>query len=132
MNLVTSEYLPDIKKGNLKEALVCSICIYQNKGMHVTTALADGEFEPLKGNFGAADLNAASAANYVPEIEHTLRLVKECFSTLPYKLLLGHIIVEGINLVVKCFNSFPTKTCASHSQNSLSAWGIFTLDYISR
>ena len=49
INLVTSEYLLDWKKGNLKQALVRAIWIHQNKGLHVTTALADGAFEPLKG-----------------------------------------------------------------------------------
>ena len=56
--------------------------------MHITTALSDGEFEPLKGKLGATDLNAAAVAEHVPKIERQLQFVNECYhvllSTLPY------------------------------------------------
>ena len=78
----------------------------------MTTTLADGEFEPLKGKLVSMDLIAAAAAEHVSEIERELHLVKERFralrSTLPYKLLPGRIIVEGINFCIKWLNAFPT------------------------
>ena len=133
INLVTSEYIPDRTKGNLKQALVRAIRIYQNKGMHVTTALADGEFEPLKGELGSTDLNAAAAAEHVSEVERKLRLIKERFralrSTLPYKLLPGRIIVEGINFCVKWLNAFPTKTGVSKVFSPRTIMTGTTLDY---
>ena len=113
INLVTVKYLPDRKKDNIKDALPRDLKFCWNKGMHVTMALADQEFERLKGQLGSTDLNAEAAAEHVPEIEQQIRLVKERFralkSTIPYKLIPGQIIVEAVSSCVTWLNASPTK-----------------------
>jgi len=88
INLITSEYLPTRSKANLKDALSRAITLYRNKGMYVTTALGDGEFDPLRNELGETDMNPSAAAKHAPEIERRLRVIKERFralkSTLPF------------------------------------------------
>ena len=111
INLLTTEYIPTHARGNLKESLIQSIRIYQNKEMHVTTDLVDQEFHTLRGDLRSTDLNAAAASEHVPDIERRLRLIKERFralrSTLPFKVIPGRIIEEGINFCVTWLNLFP-------------------------
>ena len=69
IHLITSEYLHMRCKGNLKDAIVRAIKLYHNKGVHVVTALGNGEFDPLRNELGATDLNPTAAAEHAPEIE---------------------------------------------------------------
>ena len=47
INLITIEFLAMRTKGNLKDAMLRAIKLYHNKGMHVITAMGDGEFDRL-------------------------------------------------------------------------------------
>jgi hypothetical protein len=90
---------------------------YLQRGFHIKTVHADGEFAPLKplieSMSGGPMVNLASANDHVPEIERRIRVVKErCratrhslpFETIP-KLMTIHIVLN----VVKLLNFFPTK-----------------------
>lgn len=68
-----------------------AIRVYQNKGMQVTTALFQSQFDPAKGLLGTMDLNLAAASKHVPAIEPKIRTIKEWFqaliSALPFSAL---------------------------------------------
>ena len=133
VNLITSEFIPTRKKDNLKDSLVHEIILYQNKGMHVTTALVDGEFDALSGKLGSTDLNATAASEHVAEIERKLHLIKERFhalrSTLPFKIIPGRIIIEGVSFVATWLNAFPSKTGASMTYSPCTIMMGTTLDF---
>jgi hypothetical protein len=90
---------------------------YLQRGFHITTVNADGEFAPLKTLIEAMAsrpmVNLASANEHVPEIERRIRVVKErCQSTrhsLPFhtipKLMTIHIVLN----VVKLMNFFQPR-----------------------
>jgi hypothetical protein len=90
---------------------------YLQRGFHIKTVHADGEFAPLKPLIesmpGGPMVNLASTNEHVPEIERRIRVVKErCratrhslpFETIP-KLMKIHIMLN----VVKLLNFFLTK-----------------------
>jgi hypothetical protein len=90
---------------------------YLQRGFHIKTVHADGEFAPLKPFIesmpGGPMVNFESANEHVPEFERRIRVVKErCRATwlsLPFeripKLMTIHIVLN----VVKLINVFPTK-----------------------
>jgi hypothetical protein len=90
---------------------------YLHRGFHIKTVHADGELAPLKPLIesltGGPMVNLASANEHVPEIEQSIRVVKErCretwhslqFEIIP-KLMTIHIVLN----VFKLLNFFPTK-----------------------
>ena len=48
IDLVTSEYLPNVTAISLRDAINRVIQVYQKKGFVVRTALADGQFECVR------------------------------------------------------------------------------------
>jgi hypothetical protein len=94
---------------------------YLQRGYHIKTVHANGEFAPLKplieSMTGVPMVNLASANEHVPDIEWRLRVVKErCRATqnsLPCeripKLMTIHIVLN----VFKLLNFFPTKGSVS-------------------
>jgi hypothetical protein len=85
---------------------------YLQRGFHITTVHADGEFAPLKTLIedmpGGPMVNLASANEHVPEIKRRIRVVKErCratrhglpFHTIP-KLVTIHIVLNVIKLLI--------------------------------
>jgi hypothetical protein len=89
---------------------------YLQRGFHITTVHADGEFAPLKtlieAMSGGPMVNLASSNEHVPEIERRIRVVKErCratrhslpFHTIP-KLMTIHILLNVVKLYVVDFH----------------------------
>ena len=77
IDLVTSEYLPDVTAISLHDAINRVIKVYQKKGFIVRTALADGQFECVRDYLQGTHLNATAAAEHAPEIERKIRVIKE-------------------------------------------------------
>jgi hypothetical protein len=107
------------------------------RGFHITTVHADGEFAPIKTLIeampGGPMVNLASANKHVPEIERRIWGVKErCratrhilpFHTIP-KLVTIHIVLN----VVKLLNFFPTKGGVSDTLSPKTIMSGETLDY---
>jgi hypothetical protein len=90
---------------------------YLQRGFHIKTVHADGEFAPLKPLIesmpGGPMVNLASANEHVPEIERRIRVVKErCRATrhsLPHERLPKIMTIHIVLNVVKLLNFFPTK-----------------------
>jgi hypothetical protein len=108
---------------------------YLQRGFHIKTVHADGEFAPLKPLIesmqGGPMVNLASAKEHVPEIERRIRAVKErCratrhsipFETIP-KLMTIHIVLN----VVKLLNFFRTKGGVSDTLSPKTIMSVETL-----
>jgi hypothetical protein len=89
---------------------------YLQRGFHIKTVHADGEFAPLKPlieSMPGPMVNLASVNEHISEIERRIRVVKErCRATrhsLPFeripKLMTIHIVLNAVKLL----NFFPTK-----------------------
>jgi hypothetical protein len=110
---------------------------YLQRGFHMKTVHADGEFAPLKPLIesltGDPMVNLACANEHVPEIERRIRVVKErCWATrhiLPYeripKLMTIHIVLN----VVKLLNFFSTKGGISDTLSPKTIMSGETLDF---
>jgi hypothetical protein len=85
---------------------------YLQRGFHITTVHADGEFAPLKTLIesipGGPMVNLESANEHVPEIERRIRVVKErcratrhilTFQIIP-KLMMIHIVLNVVKLLI--------------------------------
>jgi hypothetical protein len=110
---------------------------YLQRGFHIKTVHADGEFAPLKPLIepmpGVPMVNLASANENVPEIERRIRVVKErCratrhslqFERIP-KLMTIHIVFN----VVKQLNFFSTKGGVSDTLSPKTSMSGETLDF---
>jgi hypothetical protein len=110
---------------------------YLQRGFHIKTVHANGEFAPLKSLIesmtGGPMVNFASANEHVPEIERRIRVVKErCRATwhsLPYeripKLMTVHVVLN----VVKLLNFFSTKGGVSDTLSPKTIMSGETLDF---
>jgi hypothetical protein len=107
------------------------------RGFHITTVHADGEFAPLKTLIeampGGPKVNLESANEHVPKIERWIRVAKErCratrhslpFHTIP-KLMTIHIVLN----VVKLLNFFPEKGGVSDTLSPKTIMSGETLDH---
>jgi hypothetical protein len=90
---------------------------YLQRGFHIKTVHADGEFAPLKPLIesmpGDPMVNLASANENVPEIKRRIRVVQErCGATrhsLPFETIPKLVTIHIVLNVVKLLNFFPTK-----------------------
>jgi hypothetical protein len=90
---------------------------YLQRGLHIKTVHADGEFAPLKPLIesmpGDHMVNLASANEHVPEIERRIRVVKErCRATrhsLPYERIPKLRTIHIVRNVVKLLNFPPNQ-----------------------
>jgi hypothetical protein len=110
---------------------------YLQRGFHIKTVHADGDFAPLKPLIesmpGGPMVNLVSANEHVPQIERRIRLVKERwqatrhslpFETVP-KLVMIHIVLN----VVKLLNFFPTKGSVSDTLSPNTIMLVETLGF---
>jgi hypothetical protein len=90
---------------------------YLQRGFHITTIHADGEFAPLKILIESMPngplVNLASANEHVPEIERRIRVVKErsrgSRHELPYSRIPKLMTIYMVFNNVKMLNYFPPK-----------------------
>jgi hypothetical protein len=87
--------------------------IYKQQGFKVTHILLDGEFEPLRGDLAALEiqLNLVSNAEHVPEVEQYIRTLKDqtrcIYNTLPFKHMPPRVIIEMVQTSNFWLNAFP-------------------------
>ena len=87
--------------------------IYSKRGFRIQFCLADNEFEVLRDDLAALniELNTAGAAEHVPEIERYIRTVKErtraTYNTLPFKAMPARLLIEMVCAAVFWLNVFP-------------------------
>jgi hypothetical protein len=110
---------------------------YLQRGFHITTVHANGEFTPLKTLIknitGGTMVNLASANEHVPDIESQIQVVKErCQASrhsLPFqrtpKLMTIHSVLNGIKLLI----FFPTKGGESNTLSPKTIMSGETLGY---
>jgi hypothetical protein len=110
---------------------------YLQRGFHINTVHADGEFAPLKPLIeympGGPMVNLASAKEHVPEIERIIRVVKERFRetrhSLPFEIIPKIMTIHIVLNVVKLFNFFLTKVGVSDTLSPKTIMSRETLDF---
>jgi len=77
ITLITVTYMPSQTTADLNKGMKQIVSVYQRRGLTVTTAMVDNQFNPLRGLVGDVDLNVTAAAEHAPEVERCIRMIKE-------------------------------------------------------
>ncbi len=119
ITLITVSYMPSRKTEDLRQGMQQIISVYQRRGLTVTTAMLDNQFDPLWGLLGTVDLNVTAAAEHAPEIERCIRMIKERIRAqkcrLPYARLPACVLIGLVSFCVFWINAFPHKNSVSQS-----------------
>jgi hypothetical protein len=130
-------HLADRTVPKIFKAFIEMYQYYLQRGFHIKTVHADGEFAPLnpliESMTGGTMVNLASANEHVPEIERRIRVLKErCRATrhsLPYERIPKFMTIHIVLNVVKLLNFFPTKGGVSDTLSPRTIMSGETLDF---
>jgi len=85
--------------------------VYEARGYNIVQICADGEFEMLRNSFLPATLEIAAQGIHVPEVERSIRVLKDDFRTafhgLPFRTLPKILIKYLLLHIVRLRNMFP-------------------------
>jgi hypothetical protein len=112
----TSQFIPDREIATYTTAFTVVLKIYQRAGFRVRHVNADREFIPvlndMRDEFGFIP-NIATAHEHVPEVERSIRVVKErCRATIhgnPFKSLPRILLKSVVQECTRKLNYFPAK-----------------------
>jgi hypothetical protein len=118
----TAQYIKDKTPTEYTKALIEVIQVYSKGGFQVTHILCDNEFKPLMAYFAQNNqdihVNYTSPNEHVPEIERSIRVIKEriraTYHRLPYNHLPKIMIKMLVSESAKKLNYFPSKHGVSH------------------
>ena len=86
--------------------------LHLSRGVHISEIRSDGEFKCIESDILPCNLNVAAPGEHVPEIERSVRTVKESTRTLQYDLpykTQPKMMTEGnIYTAIKNLNALPT------------------------
>ena len=113
LQFLTVHHIQNKKHDTIWKCICQASNLYKHRGFHIKHLLTDHEFQPLEARLLSIDicLNATAASEHSPEIERSIRVIKERarsfivllpFSHLPrlIKQHLIHYLVSMINLTI--------------------------------
>ena len=111
----TIEFIPHRSATALNTAFDTVFRIYNKAGFVISNLFVDPEFKFLEDTMTDIDINMnyCSAQEHVPEIERSIRVIKERFRSmyhrLPYQCMPKIMIKHGAMECVRWLNTFPPK-----------------------
>ena len=103
--------VPDRTKETMVSFVNKSVLEYTRHGFEVVDAHADKEFECLCESLGNVSLEICGPDEHVPEVERSIRMMKETMQAtahgLPYRRIPKIMIIELVAMVTRCLNGFP-------------------------
>ena len=131
----TIEFIPKRTVENLYKAFDNVFRIYNASNYEIIELYVDPEFKALKDTMQDIDIkmNYSSAQEHVPDIERSIRVIKERFRSLfhrlPYKCITKQMVKYGAMECVRWLNSFPTKGGISNYYSPRTIITGRTIDY---
>ena len=121
------------KKTILKQ-LTKILRLYHGRGFRVTRVFGDKEFECIRDDIRPIGLDITPADEHVPEVERSIRTMKDWARTtiqsLPYLYLPRGMIIELISTVIQSLNQLPPLKGVNNRISPLTIMtGTDTLDY---
>jgi hypothetical protein len=114
IQLITIEVLPRRTAKIIGDKLTRVLQVNSRDGFVVQTVLMDKEFDTVASKCPTLPINTTAANEHVPEIERTVRFVKErargLENTLPFTGLPKLITIELLHFIVLWLNNFPIKS----------------------
>ena len=103
--------VPDRTKETMLTFTNKCLLEYTKCGFEVADIHADKEFECLRAELGNVSLEICGPDKHVPEVERSIRTMKETMRAtahgLPYRRLPKLMIAELVALATRCLNAFP-------------------------
>ena len=126
--------VPDRTKATMMSFVNKSVLEYTSRGFEVIDAHADKEFKCLHGSLGNISLEICGPDEHVPEVERSIRTMKETMRAtahgLPYRRLPKIMIVELVAMATHCLNGFPKEDGVSEHMSPHSiVTGRSRMDY---
>ena len=116
--------VPDRTKETMMSFVNKSVFEYTSRGFAVIDTHADKEFECLRGCLGNVSLEICGPDEHVPEVERSIRTMKETMQAtahgLPYRPLPKIMIVELVAMATRCLNGFPKEDGVSEHMSPYS------------
>jgi hypothetical protein len=125
----TVEAIPNHNIPTLVKGITSVGTMYKRAGFRVSTALMDGEFEPMRGDLAdlGVTLNQTAHDEHVGDIERYIRTLKErmhaIYNTLPLTHMPPCLVIEMAKHAMYWLNAFPHPNGIS---DSLSPRSIIT------
>ena len=132
----TTEFIPSQSVQHYRSALDTVFQIYNHAGFKITTIHCDNEFQPIMKEMEkiyGIRMNYANPQEHVPEIERSIRVIKErfrvAFHRLPFKIIPKIMIKILAMECTKKLNFFPPKDGISNFYSPRTIMHQQTLDY---
>jgi hypothetical protein len=98
--------------------------LYMSRGIKIVEIRADGEFQCLEEDLQPCIINIAAPGEHVPEVERSIRTIKECSRTLqhdlPYKKQPKLMTESNVYSCIKNLNAFPVLDGVSKTLSPLA------------
>jgi len=111
ITLITVTYMPSRTTADLKKGMTQIVLVYRRRGLTVTTAMVDNQFNPLRGLVGDVDLNITKAAKHAPEVERCIGMIKERVRAqkcrLSFTWFPAQMVIGLVSFCVFRINAFP-------------------------
>ena len=126
--------VPDRTKETMVSFVNKSVLEYTSRGFEVVDAHANKEFECLRESLGNVSLEICGPDEHVPEVERSIRMMKETMRAtahgLPYRRLPKIMIIELVAMATRCLNGFPKEDGVSEHMSPHSiVTGRSRMDY---
>ena len=132
----TTEFIPSQSVKDYRSALDTVFQIYNQAGFKITTIHCDNEFQPIMKEMEkvyGVRMNYANPQEHVPEVERSIRVIKEryrvAFHRLPFKRIPKIMIKILAMECTKKLNFFPPKDGISNFYSPRTIMHQQTLDY---
>ena len=135
IRFITISELPNKKKETYLQILLLIKNLYESKGFKINTCLMDMEYKLMENDLkmNNINLNLASPNEHVPEVERTIRTIKErvraIYNRLPYSRIPKLMMIELVNYAVTWLNNFPPKGGVSATLSPRTIFTGINLDY---
>jgi Zinc knuckle len=109
----TVEPIPNRNLGTLVSGIKSVASVYKRAGFQITSALMDGEFEPMRGDLAdlGIALNETARDEHVGDVERFIRTLKErmraIYNMLPFNNMPPRLVIEMAKHAVYWLNAFP-------------------------
>ena len=103
--------IPNRRKATILESLQDVIRMYVSRGFRLGAVEGDNEFACMKTDLMPVNLNITAKDDHVPEVERSIRTVKErhrvCLHGLPYKRIPAIMIIAAVTRANASLNQLP-------------------------
>ena len=124
IKLRTVEELSNRRYMTILSSIQTAFELYFARGLNIAHLRGDGEFECIRNSIRPTLLHIASKGQHVPEVERSIRTIKERIRStmhgLPYQLYPKQMLVYLVLYCIKILNMFPANDGVSKTLSPLT------------